>query len=128
MPHNDVTKKEVKRILWISRHPPLPKQIEELRRIFGNIELIQYAGFVKDDKHVAELIKMYKADDVVCIIPMSMIYHIVRDMKIYPLFPEMELLPNDAKEYDYMDQKTGKKYRHVKFTRIVGFEIKKVPP
>lgn len=111
------------RILWISRHPPLPKQLEELRRVFGEFELIQYAGFVKDAKHVVELMRMYRADEVVTIIPLTMIYHLVNEEKVYPIFPKMESLPNDSADYDYVDPGSGRKYRFAKFVRIRGFEI-----
>lgn len=111
------------RILWISRHPPLPRQVEELKRIFGEFELVQYAGFVKDADHVVELMKLYHADEVVTIIPMTIIYHLVNEKRVYPVFPKMERLPNDSLEYDYVDPGSGRKYRFVKFVRIRGFEI-----
>lgn len=117
------------RILWVSRHPPLPKQLIELEKIFGKYEIVQYAGFVRDAGHIVELMKLYRADEVVTVIPMTMIYHLVNDLGIHPIFPEMEQLPMDAPptECDYIDPGSGRKYRFKRFVRIRGFKIDKEP-
>lgn len=111
-----------KKILWISRHPPLKKQLDELRRIYGDFELIQYAGYVKDSEEVVNLMKTYGADDIVVILPMTMIYYLVNELGVKPVWPEIERV-NDDEDYDYQDPKTGRKYRFKRFVRIHGFEI-----
>lgn len=111
------------RILWISRHPPLPKQIDELRRIFGDFDLVQYAGFVRDSNHVVELMRSYGADDVVVIIPYSIIYRLVKEFGIHPIFPEMEELKDDEGPADYVDVGSGRRYRFKRFVRIMDFNI-----
>lgn len=115
------------RILWVSRHPPLYKQIKELERIFGNVEIVQFAGFVKDAEHIIQLMKIYEADDVAVVLPLSMIYRLVEDYHVHPIFPEMELLPNGAEQYDYEDPKSKRKYRFKQFVRIKAFDIVKEP-
>lgn len=117
----------MKRILWISRHPPLLKQIEELKRIFGNIEIIQYASRVRDAKHVIELVETYNAHDVVTILPMTIIYHLVNVEGLKPIYPEMEEVPKNCKNFDYEDWGSGRRYRFKGFVRITGFIIEKQP-
>ena len=45
------------KIAWVSRHPPLPAQIKELERIFGEVELIQISKVFRDAKDVLEDVK-----------------------------------------------------------------------
>lgn len=112
-----------KRILWVSRHSPLPNQLKELDRIFKDYEVVQYNGFIRDAKHVVELMKSYKADEVVTILPMTIIYHLLKEEGIEPIFPEMERVTGD--DYDYVDPGTGKRYKFKRFVRIIDFEIVK---
>lgn len=113
----------VVKILWISRHPPLDKQLSELKRIFGKYELVQYAGFVKDADHVVELMKKFNADEVVAVLPLTMLYYLVNEKKIYPIIPKMEKLPENSKEYDYVDEGSGRKYRFAKFVRLRDLKL-----
>lgn len=115
------------KILWVSRHPPLLKQMEELRRIFGDVEIVQYAGFVKDADHVVQLKEQYGADEVITILPMTMIYHLVKETGIKPIYPEVEPVPKNSKTFDFEDPKSKRKYVFKGFVRIIDFEIKKVP-
>lgn len=111
-----------KRILWVSKHPPLYKQVEELKRIYGDVEIVQYAGFVKDARHVLDLKEKCKADEVVTVLPLSMIMRII-DLGIKPLWAEMEQI--NGEDYDFEDPGSGRRYRFKRFVRIVRFEMVK---
>ena len=115
-----------RRILWVSRHPPLLKQLQELQRIFGDYEIHQYAGFVRDVDHLVELMRLYQADEVVTILPLSIIYRLVAEKGIHPIWPEMEQV-NDLGQYDYEDPKSGRKYRFKRFIRVKSFRIEGEP-
>ncbi|MEM4976419.1 MAG: hypothetical protein QXT64_03735 [Desulfurococcaceae archaeon] len=105
----------MKRILWISRHPPLPKEVEELERIFGKVQILQYASGVRDADHVIRLIKQYGADEVVTILPLSIIMRLT-ERGIHPLWPECVQVENG--EYDFIDEGSGRKYKFVRFVRV----------
>lgn len=110
----------VKTILWISRHPILPKQKQELRRIFGECEVWQFKNKVRDIAHIFELIQKSKADEVVTVLPLSIIMQLV-ERGIKPLYAVMKSTnPEDA---DYIDEGTGRAYKFTKFVRIVKFEM-----
>lgn len=116
-------KKRRMRILWISRHVPLPKQLSELKRIFGDFELFQYSGFVRDAGHIIELKHLYNADEIVLVVPMTIIYHLVKAHNIYPIFPKMKSVETNTSSYDYCDPETGRKYVFEKFVRIKDIKI-----
>jgi len=88
-------------ILWISRHYPLPKQLIDLRNLFGDIKLVMVSGFIPTVESLIPIIKSYKADIVIPILPLSMISKLcsLRDelrsknvQKFTILYPDMELL------------------------------------
>ena len=44
--------KDVKKIFWFSRHTMTEEQLADLKRIFGEVEIVQHDGTVKDAKEV----------------------------------------------------------------------------
>ena len=114
----------VKRVLWISRHPPLPKELEALEKAFGKVQVFQYAGRVKDAEHAVSLIKQYEADEVVTILPLSVIMRLC-ELGLHPLWPECVQVRSG--DYDFVDEGSGRKYRFVRFVRVKGVELKVEP-
>ncbi|MEM4592326.1 MAG: hypothetical protein QW196_02895 [Sulfolobales archaeon] len=114
----------VKRILWISRHPPLPKEVEALERAFGKVQILQYAGFVRDVDHVIQLIKQYRADEVVTILPLSIIMRLC-ERGIKPLFPEC--IQVEGEDYDFVDEGSGRKYKFIRFVRVKAVKLETEP-
>lgn len=105
----------IPRIVWISRHDPLPSQLKELYRLFGPFELIRYPNPFNS---VAEIISWYRregGDEMVIVAPLSVIAELCR-RGIKPLFARMEeVLPSDPRrELTY----NGRCYRFVGFERI----------
>jgi len=117
--------KEVKRILWVSKHTPLPKQVEELKRIFGDIQLSQYAGFVKDVNHLMELVKVFNADEVVVVLPLTILYNLIKKTGLKPIIAEMEEVSGE--QYDYIDEGSGRKYKFKGFARLMDIIFVKEP-
>ena len=61
------------KILWVSRHSPFQKQIEELKRKFGaDLELIKVSTKIRDPYEIKQLMEEYECDDVVAVVPLSM--------------------------------------------------------
>ncbi|MEM2365661.1 MAG: hypothetical protein QXL06_01830 [Nitrososphaerota archaeon] len=111
----------MKRILWISRHQPVERQKQELKRIFGDCEILQYRNMVRDADHVVELMTKSGADEIVTVLPMSIIMRLVEEKGIKPIYAVMETTePEDA---DYIDHGSGRAYKFKKFVRIKEFKI-----
>ena len=59
------------RILWFSRHEPKPEEIEELRKIYGDIDLIQKHKSISHGSEVVQLMEDYGCDEVFVVLPMK---------------------------------------------------------
>jgi len=105
----------MKRVLWISRHPPLPKEVEALEKALGRIQILQYASSVRDADHVLRLVEQYKADEVVTILPLSIIMRLC-ERGLHPIWPECVQVENG--EYDFIDEGSGRKYKFTRFVRV----------
>ncbi|MEM3943755.1 MAG: hypothetical protein QXJ59_06695 [Thermofilaceae archaeon] len=69
------------KILWVSRHPPLPAQILELKRKFGDVEVVHFSGRVPDADFVVHLAEEVGAQIVVPVLPLSIIAAILNSSK-----------------------------------------------
>ena len=80
-------------VLWVSRHPPLPIQIQRFEERLGGIEIWQLSGRVPDAEFVAEKAKEVNARYIVPVLPLSMIARLVELAKregFIVLWAEME--------------------------------------
>jgi hypothetical protein len=118
-------------ILWISRHQPLKEQKKQLKQLFGDISFTLWQSGVRDAEHVLELKKMFDADEIVTILPLTIIQKLC-EIGVYPLYPEMKLIHDNCmiegcKEYDssmdYIDFNARKHWRFVKFVRVKSIEM-----
>jgi len=118
------------KILWLSRHSPLPAQIKELKKKFGDVQIIQYNKKVRDSQHVLELMRKYEADEIVAVLPLSIIARLC-ELGIKPLYMEMELL-HECKEVpcidfdierDWIDSSSKRHYRFKSIKRIERIEL-----
>jgi len=60
-------------VLWVSRHPPLPSQIDVLERKLGGVVVYQLAGIIPNAEAVIEYVKKLNATVVVPVLPLSII-------------------------------------------------------
>jgi ABC-type branched-subunit amino acid transport system substrate-binding protein len=60
-------------VLWVSRHSPLPIQVAELEKKFGNIAVYQMSGMIPNAEVVVDTAKKYNASVIVPVLPLSMI-------------------------------------------------------
>lgn len=105
-----------KKIIWFSRHPAIPKQVDELKRIFGEIEVIQDPKPFANADDVCQRFKKMGGDEMVIVAPLSVIDAICK-RGIKPLWAEMEQVPADqADKADVIAN--GRSYKFVKFRRV----------
>lgn len=110
------------RIVWFSRHEPVPRQIEELKRLFGpDTVVVQDPHPFQNADDVVRRFQAAGADEMVIVAPLSVIDQLVK-RGIRPLYAEMELV-EDGNDYDVIAN--GRKYRFVRFSRIVEVTIRK---
>jgi hypothetical protein len=119
------------RILCISRHPLLPEQMAFLKQAFGDFSLVMWNEGVRDAKHVLGLMRQFEANEVITILPLTIIQKLL-ELGIKPLYPEMELIHEgcigfNCREYnpnrDYIDLVTSKHYRFKEFVKIIDIKI-----
>ena len=110
----------MKRILWLSRHFPLPSQIKELKRIFGeDVEVVVDPNPFSDAEDIVNRFKAGNFDDMVVVAPLSVIQRLT-ELGIKPLWAEMKRV--DSKE-EAETEVSGRYYKFIKFKRIKGIKI-----
>jgi hypothetical protein len=109
----------LKKILWLSRHNPLPAQVMELQRIFGDVTI------TVDDKPLSSaedvIQRMEGYDEVVMVAPLSIISKVV-EYGVKPLFADMQRIDR-VEDKDRDTEAGGRCYRFNGFKRIVGVKI-----
>ena len=107
-----------KHILWVSRHPPLESQINELNRLFGDVLVSIDPTPFENAQAIIERAKNY--DEIVMVAPLSVIAEVCK-LGIKPLWAEMEQTSWKNKEV----KQRNKYLKFKKFYRIVGVDVKK---
>jgi len=109
----------LKKILWLSRHNPLPAQVLELQRLFGDVNI------TIDDKPLASaedvVQRMEGYDEVVIVAPLSIISKVI-EYGVKPLFADMQRI-DKVEDKDRDTEVGGRCYRFIGFKRIVGMKI-----
>jgi len=80
-------------VLWVSRHSPLPLQIETLEQKLGAIKVYQVSGTVPSAEYVVEVAKQLSARYIIPVLPLSFIARLVEFSKangFTVLWAEME--------------------------------------
>jgi len=67
------------RVLWISRHEPLPAQLRALREKLGKFMLIQHEEALPTASHAVALVRRHKADVVVAVLPLTFMMYLAND-------------------------------------------------
>jgi len=127
---------DIIKVAWVSRHPPLPKQLEVLREKLGKVEVIQVSKVFKDAEGVYEEVKRSGATHAVVVLPLSMIARLVSHKDITWLWAQMDALhmckgPGECPEFDetrdvWLPMRGSDEGRHMRFNsfkRIVRVEL-----
>lgn len=69
----------MKRILWVSRHPPMKKQLEELKRCFGQrVAIINVPKIITSVDEVISMKKELNCDEMVVVLSMWLVEELVK--------------------------------------------------
>jgi len=108
----------VYRILWLSRHKPLPSQIRELERLFGEVEVVQDPNPFSSADEIKQRFVSGGYDDIVVVAPLSVIQRLT-ELGVKPLWAEMEVCsPEEAEVWA-----SGRPYKFKCFKRIMAINI-----
>ncbi|MHA1595705.1 MAG: hypothetical protein ACTSXX_13380 [Candidatus Baldrarchaeia archaeon] len=123
-------------VAWVSRHAPLPSQIETLKQKIGDFYLVQISRTFTSYKEVLDEIKKVGARYAVVVLPLSMIAQLVSDKSIVWLWAEMEGLhecggPQECRDFDpsrdvwlpLHGQPRGRHMRFKQFRKILRVEM-----
>ncbi|MGB9661364.1 MAG: hypothetical protein ACPL5F_05015 [Moorellaceae bacterium] len=103
-----------KKVVWFSRHDPLPSQVTELRRLFGpDVQIVQDPKPFSNAEDIVTRFKAAGGDEMVVVAPLSVLGRLV-DLDIKPLWAEMEQVPPEQAEVSA----AGRHYRFVRFRRV----------
>ena len=119
------------KVLWLSRHYPLPAQERELKRIYGpDTQIIVHPQPIPTAEHAIQLARSLQCEVIVPVLPLSFIMRLVeaaKKEKITLLWAQMKELhvcdescPADPDCEVKLPNYTGVEYRHLRF---VGFKI-----
>lgn len=111
------------KIHWVSRHPALKSQIKELKRLFGEIEIIHDPKPFSNAQEIYNRFKEYQADEIVIVAPMSVISKII-ELGIKPLWAEMEEVP--VKQSEVVAKGRGYKFKKFKRIKKLKFEFEEL--
>ena len=110
-------------ILWLSRHNPLPAQVRELQRVFGDGVVIDIDSRpFASAEDIVERVRAGGYNEVVLVAPLSMVAKVV-EMGIKPLFADMERIDFAENTDTDVDLGCGRAYRFKEFKRIVGIKV-----
>jgi hypothetical protein len=112
----------VVKVYWLSRHEPLPSQVAELRRLFGEDVVVEQDPKPFDSPLTTSstAFRQSGADELLVVAPLSVIAQLVQ-RGVKPLWAEMEQVTDPALAET---EAAGRLYRFVRFRRIAGIEIK----
>ena len=107
------------KIMWFSRHKPLPSQKKELKRIFGKDTILVIDNRVfKNAREIIERMNEFKIDDIVVVAPLTVIKHLT-EAGIKPIWAEMKVCNKSEAE----TEANGRYYKFVKFRRIKSVKV-----
>jgi len=107
------------RILWVSRHKPLPSQREWLEKRFGRVEIYQDPNPFDSAEDILARFKRGHYDEMVVVAPLSVIARLT-ELGVKPLWAEMRVVssPEEAEV-----EASGRLYRFERFRRIKAVRI-----
>lgn len=108
-----------KNFLWLSQHRPLPKQLAELQRLFGEVEVRQDVNPFSNAEEILRRFKEGGYNEIVAVAPLSVIAKLC-ELGLRPLWAEMEQ-KKSWKEADI--EYRGRFYRFVRFRRIKAVKL-----
>ena len=117
-------------VIWASRHPPVERQLAELRRIYGGVRVVQLAGVIPSAEWLDARARELGARAVVPVLPLSFIARLAELARGYDLlWAEMEAVkvlteePRPGADYDPSTEVYIKGYEgSYRIMRFKGFK------
>lgn len=109
------------RIYWLSRHAPLPAQIEELGRVFGEVALVEDRRPFGTAEEMLGRYRQSGCSEMVVVLPESMLRRLV-EVGLKPLRAKMR----EVDSFTDPDRETTAKHqvwRFEHFERVVRYEF-----
>lgn len=114
----------MKKILWVSNHPPLPAQLTELRSLYGDdVEIIEDTTKYKKAEDILLRYRKSEATDLHVVAPLSRLHHLCAK-GIHPLYSVMVEMPN-SDGADLKKKETWWKFDG--FYRLIKLELRLKP-
>lgn len=112
------------KILWVSRHQTLPRQLAELERLFGTVEVTQDPKPFSSAEDIARRFQQGGYDDIVVVAPLSVLARLI-DLGIRPLWSEMEAVTDRSQAEVTMQRRNGRVdlYRFSRFRRVTALRM-----
>lgn len=95
------------KILWVSRHQPLPRQLAELERLFGTVQVTQDPKPFSSAEDIVRRFQQAGYDDIVVVAPLSVLARLI-DLGIRPLWADMERVSDRFLAEVTMQRKSGR--------------------
>jgi hypothetical protein len=102
------------RVLWVSRHEPVPIQLDVLRQKLGSVLVVKIQQAVPNAEYVLARAKEVGARYIVPVLPLSMIAHLAEQAPregITVLFSRMKVVAEARKDDHAALQKLFELYR-----------------
>lgn len=116
------------RVLWLSRHKPVPAQKEELRRLFGSDVLVIFdkRPFASPEE-VKQRMRRVQADEIMIIAPLTVL-RILTEQGIKPLYAQMKVSLKEVPDVTVRRtreriENVVRSYDFIKFRRLVGVTL-----
>ncbi len=111
------------RILWLSRHPPLPAQRRELDRLWPGCTIDQKVHPYRDAAEIVRRVRDDGYDQVVAVAPLSVLDQLCR-RGLFPLRAEMEPVPKVGPcDPDWEVDYGGRRVRFREFRRVTRLHL-----
>lgn len=107
------------KILWLSQHAPLPKQLAELNGLFGDVQVVEDTDSFRGAEEIKQRYKNGQYRDLVVVAPLSVIAKLC-ELGIKPLWAQMQQVQTqDEADLEYRNRF----YRFEKFKRIKAVKL-----
>jgi hypothetical protein len=125
----------IAKVLWISRHSPLPEEKDELINLLGPHTIYEVAGVSRDKDAIPNLLDEHRPDQVVAVLPLSLVEVLLTNMNQRGMnnpwrpvwqhrgYPNAETItPSNFKGYDEIVEMRYRK------RRVYKHSLRKIPP
>jgi hypothetical protein len=86
------------KILWVSRHELNDRNLDILKKAFGDVEVVQYADTVRDVRELIQYAEQNSVDAFIVVLPPNLIMELLKqtDRPVYRFIVERKLKNGEA--------------------------------